>query len=83
MKDAEMDAQEIHEMVATDYITGGRGEEGDEEWAVDFEYVVRGYLSWKVPYDMSYLKDEELVLATQLVKNFLNYVSEISLTTAI
>lgn len=72
MKDAEMNADDIHDMTATDYVT--RGSEDDEDWEVDFEYVARGYLSWKVPYVLNYMKDEELVAAANLIRNFLNYV---------
>ncbi|KAL7267401.1 hypothetical protein RUND412_010018 [Rhizina undulata] len=47
----------------------------DEEWDVDFVYVVRGFLSHKVPYVLGYLREEDLILAPKVIRNFLAYVS--------
>jgi len=76
----DMDAEHIAMMAATDYIQfqdqNGRAQE--DVWEVDFAYVVRGYLSYKVPYVMGYKKPNDLELACRLIKNFLNYVGFIS-----
>jgi hypothetical protein len=72
-----MDAEQIHQLTATDYVTQkdiGTGSGGDE-WEVDFAYVVRGFLAYKVPYVLGYQKIEELELAAKVIRNFLNYVS--------
>jgi hypothetical protein len=59
-----------------DLISGfNKAGERESEWEVDFCYVVRGFLSYKVPYVMGYRKSEDIVLACRTVKNFLDYVS--------
>ncbi|KAA8904995.1 Argonaute complex, subunit Arb1 [Sphaerosporella brunnea] len=71
----DMDAEHIATMAATDFITlKDRGTTEDSEWEVDFAYVVRGFLSYKVPYVLSIRKLNQLELACKLIKNFLNYV---------
>jgi hypothetical protein len=62
-------------MTATDFVDK---DDEDTEWEVDFEYVVRGFLSYRVPYVLGYMKFEELELSAKVVRNFLNYVSSIS-----
>jgi hypothetical protein len=71
----DMDAAQIAVMAATDFINvQDNGIEQDTEWEVDFSYVVRGFLSYKVPYVMGIRKPTDLELACKLIKNFLNYV---------
>jgi len=73
----EMDQVQIEQLKATDFVDHqDKKETGDEEddWDVDFAFVVRGFLSYKVPYVMAYRKPIDLELACQTVRNFLNYV---------
>ncbi|KAK7750802.1 hypothetical protein SLS62_007201 [Diatrype stigma] len=71
------DKDEIRTMTAVDFI-GGAGsrffELGDEDnWEIDFEGVVKGFLSRTV--FETYMYDEPAMeKAAALVKNFLNYV---------
>jgi hypothetical protein len=76
-KMSDMDAEHIAMMAATDYIQfqDHNGQALDDLWEVDFAYVVRGFLSYKVPYVLGYKKPNELELACKMIKNFLNYVS--------
>ncbi|XXG98274.1 hypothetical protein Hte_004597 [Hypoxylon texense] len=73
----EADADEIRKMTATDFV-GGSGQRfydplEPEHWVVDFEAIVKGYLSRLIP--GTYLYDEPIIRkAAELVKNFLNYV---------
>ncbi|KAI0458771.1 hypothetical protein F5B21DRAFT_405662 [Xylaria acuta] len=74
---AEADTEQIRNMTAVDFVggTGTRFYDGgnSEDWEVDFEAVVKGFLSRTIT-DW-YMYDEEAVrLAADLVKNFLNYV---------
>ncbi|KAF8532900.1 Argonaute complex, subunit Arb1 [Trichophaea hybrida] len=75
-KMSDMDAEHIAMMTATDYIQfqDHTGQALDDLWEVDFAYVVRGFLSYKVPYVLGYKKPNELELACKMIKNFLNYV---------
>ncbi|KAI5806781.1 Argonaute complex, subunit Arb1 [Peziza echinospora] len=50
-------------------------EDEDEEWWVDFDLITRAFLSHKVPFVMGYRKEEDLLMAVNIVRNFLNYVS--------
>ncbi|KAI2470965.1 Argonaute siRNA chaperone complex subunit Arb1-domain-containing protein [Annulohypoxylon bovei var. microspora] len=74
---AEADADEIRQMTATDFV-GGSGSRfyessESEHWFVDFEGIVKGFLSRIVP--SIYMYDEDAnKLAADLIKNFLNYV---------
>lgn len=61
-------------MTATEFVPAGMEDDEDGDWDVDFEYVVRGFLSYKVPYVLGYMKFEELELSAKVVRNFLNYV---------
>lgn len=72
VKNSDLTSEEIAIMEATDFV---QNMEQDEKWEVDFAYIVRGFLSHKVPYVLGYLKIEHLELAAQFVRNFLNYVS--------
>ncbi|RYC63023.1 hypothetical protein CHU98_g3194 [Xylaria longipes] len=71
------DAEQIRAMTAVDFV-GGNGSRfydggNSEDWEVDFEAVVKGFLS-RTMIDW-YMYDEEAIqLAADLVKNFLNYV---------
>ncbi|KAI0489799.1 Argonaute siRNA chaperone complex subunit Arb1-domain-containing protein [Xylaria cf. heliscus] len=74
---AEADPEQIRTMTAVDFVggTGTRFYNGgnSEDWGVDFEAVVKGFLSRTIT-DW-YMYDEEAIqLAADLVKNFLNYV---------
>jgi hypothetical protein len=74
----DIDKEQIEQLKATDFLNHqDRKETGDEEddWDVDFAFVVRGFLSYKVPYVLAYRKPIDLELACQTVRNFLNYVS--------
>lgn len=73
---AEADAEEIRKMTAIDFV-GGSGsrfyDNNSEDWEVDFEAIVKGFLSRTIT-DW-YLYDAEAnQLAADLIKNFLNYV---------
>ncbi|OTB12697.1 hypothetical protein K445DRAFT_320837 [Daldinia sp. EC12] len=71
------DPDEIRQMTATDFV-GGSGPRfynplEPEHWFVDFEGIVKCFLSRVVP--TIYMYDEAAILqASNLVKNFLNYV---------
>ncbi|KAI1134434.1 Argonaute siRNA chaperone complex subunit Arb1-domain-containing protein [Hypoxylon sp. FL0543] len=74
---AEADAGEIRQMTATDFIGGSSSRFYDpldpDHWFVDFEGIVRGFLSRLIP--GIYMYDEAANRqAANLVKNFLNYV---------
>jgi hypothetical protein len=72
----DMDAEQIATMAATDFITEkDKNPDEDSDWEVDFAYVVRGFLSYKIPYVLFVRKLNELEMACKLIKNFLNYVS--------
>ncbi|KAH0605537.1 uncharacterized protein H6S33_004759 [Morchella sextelata] len=66
-----LDAETIQTMTATDFVDK---DDEDTEWEIDFEYVVRGFLSYRVPYVLGYMKFEELELSAKVVRNFLNYI---------
>ncbi|KAI1102194.1 Argonaute siRNA chaperone complex subunit Arb1-domain-containing protein [Jackrogersella minutella] len=74
---AEANADEIRTMTAIDFV-GGNGRRfyepsESENWFVDFEGIVKGFLSRVIP--NIYMYDETAnQLAADLVKNFLNYV---------
>ncbi|KAI0597489.1 Argonaute siRNA chaperone complex subunit Arb1-domain-containing protein [Biscogniauxia sp. FL1348] len=74
---ADADAAEVRRMTAIDFVGGAGNRFYDpanaEDWEVDFEAIVKGFLSRSIP-DM-YMYDEEAIdKAASLVKNFLNYV---------
>ncbi|KAI0017187.1 Argonaute siRNA chaperone complex subunit Arb1-domain-containing protein [Xylariomycetidae sp. FL0641] len=73
----EADKDEIRQMTATDFV-GGAGmrfyDPSDKEnWVVDFEGIVKGFLSRSIAdiylYDLTAIEK-----ASNLIKNFLNYV---------
>ncbi|KAI8964447.1 Argonaute siRNA chaperone complex subunit Arb1-domain-containing protein [Daldinia sp. FL1419] len=74
---AEADAEGIRQMTAIDFV-GGSGIRfydplGSEDWFVDFEGIVKSFLSRVVP--TIYMYDEAAnIQAAGLIKNFLNYV---------
>lgn len=68
----EMDSSEIAAQTATDYINSVTLD--PEEWEVDFVYVVRGFLSWRVPYHLCHSGDTDMILAAKMIRNFLAYV---------
>ncbi|KAI0097420.1 Argonaute siRNA chaperone complex subunit Arb1-domain-containing protein [Hypoxylon sp. NC0597] len=74
---AEADAGEVRQMTATDFVGGSGSRFYDplepEHWFVDFEGIVKGFLSRVIP--RIYMYDEIANrMAADLVKNFLNYV---------
>ena len=68
-----LDKEQLETMAATDFVSTSLDE--DDEWEVDFPFVVRGFLSHRVPYVLGYTEVAHLELAAQVVRNFLNYVS--------
>ncbi|KAI0390383.1 Argonaute complex, subunit Arb1 [Xylariaceae sp. FL0594] len=73
----EADAQDIRTMTATDFV-GGSGDRfydpaESDKWEVDFEAVVKGFLSRTIP-EMYMYDAKATQTAADLVKNFLNYV---------
>ena len=71
----DLDAEEIAMMAATDYIRHqDTGTADDDDWEVDFAYVVRGFLSYRIPQVLYIRKLDELMMACNLIRNFLNYV---------
>ncbi|KAI5847449.1 Argonaute complex, subunit Arb1 [Tricharina praecox] len=71
----DLDAEQIGLLAATDFITfNDNGGDDAQEYDVDFAFVVRGFLSYKVPYGLGIRKVPELEMACQVVRNFLNYV---------
>ncbi|RYP39145.1 hypothetical protein DL767_002325 [Monosporascus sp. MG133] len=74
---AEADKDQVRTMTAIDFI-GGAGSRfyqfgEDEHWEIDFEGVVKGFLSRTI-LDI-YMYDEVAIeKASKLIKNFLNYV---------
>ncbi|KAI5921299.1 Argonaute siRNA chaperone complex subunit Arb1-domain-containing protein [Camillea tinctor] len=74
---ADADTAEVRRMTAVDFVGGAGSRFYDpsnaEDWEVDFEAVVKGFLSRTI-LDI-YMYDEEAIeKAASLVKNFLNYV---------
>ncbi|KAI1660922.1 Argonaute siRNA chaperone complex subunit Arb1-domain-containing protein [Daldinia decipiens] len=74
---AEAEADEIRQMTATDFVGGSGIRFYDplkpEHWFVDFEGIVKCFLSRIIP--TIYMYDEAANLqAASLIKNFLNYV---------
>ncbi|KAK5628434.1 hypothetical protein RRF57_004149 [Xylaria bambusicola] len=74
---AEADNEQIRTMTAVDFV-GGRGNRfydpsRSEDWEVDFEAVVKGYLSRTIP-DWCMYDRIIIQTAADVVKNFLNYV---------
>lgn len=84
----EPDAADIQAQTATDYIehysTSDRNQndwkgtpgvyEDDEEWWVDFEYVVKAFLSHVVLQVFCLHTEDDLLVAIKTIQNFLNYV---------
>ncbi|KAI1431202.1 hypothetical protein GGR50DRAFT_101220 [Xylaria sp. CBS 124048] len=74
---AEADTEHIRAMTAVDFVgcSGGRfynpGE--SQNWEVDFEAIVKGYLSRTIP-DWFMYDAPAIQMAADLVKNFLNFV---------
>jgi len=85
----ELDAADIAAQIAVDYVehytTSNRNkndwkgvpgifDDESEEWWVDFEYVVKAFLSDTVLGFFRLIREEDILLAVKTVKNFLNYV---------
>ncbi|KAI0525866.1 Argonaute siRNA chaperone complex subunit Arb1-domain-containing protein [Xylaria bambusicola] len=73
----EADSEQIRTMTAVDFV-GGQGNRfydpsRSEDWEVDFEAVVEGYLSRTIP-DWCMYDPKIIQTAADVVKNFLNYV---------
>jgi hypothetical protein len=80
-KEGDLDEEEpveeghIPQIGATEFILQNDNmDEEESEWDVDFTYVVRGFLSYKIPYILGYRNAEDIELACKVVRNFLNYV---------
>jgi len=72
----DLDAEQIGLMAATEFITfNDNGGDDAQEYEVDFAFVVRGFLSYKLPYGLGITKPTDLAIACQVVRNFLSYVS--------
>ncbi|KAI1755271.1 hypothetical protein F4782DRAFT_442631 [Xylaria castorea] len=73
---AEADTEQVRTMTAVDFV-GGAGTRfyggKSEDWKVDFEAVVKGFLS-RTMIDWYMYDAKAIQLAADLVKNFLNYV---------
>ncbi|KAI1133702.1 hypothetical protein F5Y10DRAFT_260023 [Nemania abortiva] len=74
---AEADTDQIRTMTAVDFISGNSrrfyNATHSDDWDVDFEAVVKGFLSRTI-IDL-YMYDEKAIqMAADLIKNFLNYV---------
>lgn len=85
----EPDAADIAAQTATDFVehyttsarnqndwtgTPGVFEDDDEEWWVDFEYVVKVFLSHVIQQVFCLHTEEDLLLGVKTIRNFLNYV---------
>ena len=73
-KMGDMDAEQIAMMAATDYIDLEKVPDGSSSWEVDFVYVVRGFLSYRLPFVLGHRRPKDLELGCQVIRNFLNYV---------
>jgi hypothetical protein len=80
-KKVDMDAEAIAQLAATDFVMQADSNDNDGlEWGVDFCYVVRGFLSHKVPYTLGYRTAQDIELSCRVITNFLNYVGHYSVT---
>ncbi|KAF3311345.1 hypothetical protein TWF173_008486 [Orbilia oligospora] len=82
----ENDTEEIARFKATDYVPESmknigiqRVEELDDdyedpEYTVDFDYVVRAFVTHKIPFDFGMKSPEQIEKAVNTIKNFLNYI---------
>jgi len=83
------DAADIAAQTATDFVehytastrnqnnwtgTPGVFEDDNEEWWVDFEYVVKAFLSHVIQQVFCLHTEEDLLLGVKTIRNFLNYV---------
>lgn len=85
----ELDAADIAAQIATDFVenyttsarnlndwTGALGLfEDDEEWWVDFEYMVKEFLSHAIQQVFCLHSEEDLLLGIKMIRNFLNYAN--------
>ncbi|TVY62330.1 Argonaute-binding protein [Lachnellula suecica] len=73
-------AEEIAAVQATDFIrTGTKNAKyydpsDADKWVVDFEGVAKGFFSRTVPFRLGADTDEEIKMASAVIRNFLNYV---------
>lgn len=89
-EEEEPDADDIAGQVATDFIEHyptslrhtnnwdgkpGVFDDDDEEWWVDFELVVKAFLSHIVQQVFCLHTEPDILLAVKTIRNFLNYVS--------
>ncbi|KAK6539748.1 hypothetical protein TWF694_009944 [Orbilia ellipsospora] len=82
----EHDAEDIAKFKATDYVPEKihkagiqRLEELDDnyeepEYKVDFNYVVRGFLTHRIPFCFGMKKTEDVDVAVSTIRNFLNWL---------
>ncbi|KAK6531499.1 hypothetical protein TWF281_008301 [Arthrobotrys megalospora] len=82
----ENDTEEIARFKATDYVPESMKNVGverveeldddyeDPEYTVDFDYVVRAFVTHKIPFDFGMKTPEQIEKAVNTIKNFLNYI---------
>ena len=73
----DMDTEQIAQMAATDYIQLEENGSGGNKWEVDFVYVVRGFLSYRLPFVLGHRRPKDLELGCQVIRNFLSYVGSL------
>ncbi|KAK6363782.1 hypothetical protein TWF730_001196 [Orbilia blumenaviensis] len=82
----ENDTEEIARFKATDYVPDSMKNIGierieeldddyeDPEYTVDFDYVVRAFVTHKIPFEFGMKTPEQIEKAVNTIKNFLNYI---------
>ncbi|KAI9836641.1 MAG: hypothetical protein M1819_001275 [Sarea resinae] len=68
----EKDARDIAGMTATTHV--GEDKQDTSVWAVDFEAVVKGFFSSRVPVLWDLTTEKQIAACTSIVRNFLNYI---------
>ncbi|KAK4696559.1 hypothetical protein P7C71_g1382, partial [Lecanoromycetidae sp. Uapishka_2] len=69
-----MNAEEIAEQSATNYVGADRGEPGDPVWVVDFEGCLKSFLSSRFAAQWEITSHEKLKYLVNIIRNFLNYL---------
>ncbi|CZT45504.1 uncharacterized protein RSE6_05820 [Rhynchosporium secalis] len=71
-------AAEIAAIQASDYLRvdckNPKYYDGSDNWVVDFEGVVKGFFSYRVPRMFPLETEQEIKTITNVIRNFLNYV---------
>ncbi|KAK6335450.1 hypothetical protein TWF696_002226 [Orbilia brochopaga] len=81
------DAEDIARYKATDYVPDKMhrirlqeqddeldGDDEDEEYAIDFNYIVRAFLTDRIPFAFGLKKPEDIEMSVNLIRNFLNFI---------